>query len=127
MDRRSGVEGMSRPRQLTAAATGLQAVGLLVLAAVDARDALSGAGSDAARGLTGSALFVVLAGGLVVLALALRRGSASARTPLLVWNALLVPVVVSLVQSGQVTLAALVAATVVVAVVAGLMATPGRS
>ena len=127
MDRRSGVEGMSRPRRLTAAATGLQAVGLLVLAAVDARDALSGAGSDAARGLTGAALFVVLAGGLVVLAVALRRGSASARTPLLVWNALLVPVVVSLVQSGQVTLAALVAATVVVAVVAGLMATPGRS
>ncbi|MBK9724453.1 MAG: hypothetical protein WAW82_02845 [Candidatus Lutibacillus vidarii] len=127
MDRRSGVEAMSRPRQLTAAATGLQAVGLLVLAAVDARDALSGAGSDAARGLTGAALFVVLAGGLAVLAVALRRGSASARTPLLVWNALLVPVVVSLVQSGQVTLAALVAATVVVAVVAGLMATPGRS
>ena len=79
------------------------------------------------RGLDPITWAYIAAGASAVLALALRRGSASARTPLLVWNALLVPVVVSLVQSGQVTLAALVAATVVVAVVAGLMATPGRS
>ncbi len=126
MDHARGAAPVTRSRQLAMVATGLQAGGMLVLAAVDAAETFAGSGADRARGLTGAALFLVLAGALVVLVMALRRSSTGARTPLVVWNALLVPVAVSLAQSGQVALATGVAATIVVAVIAGLVAGRGR-
>lgn len=103
-----------------------QALALLVLTCWEVLDAVAGKSQDASRGITAAVLFALAAVGQVALAEALRRRSAFARMPLIVWNVLLVPVAVSMAQSGQWLLATGIAFLVVVTLISGVAATPDR-
>src|SRR6185437_12199618 len=79
---------------------------------------------SAARALTSAVLIIVVAVGLAAIARGWFRGASFARTPTLVWNALLLPVSWSLLQSGHAGIAAAIGGTAVVTLVAAWRAAP---
>jgi hypothetical protein len=83
-----------------------------------------GATDDLARAGMSAALILVFGLLLVVLAVGWRRTADWARTPTLLWNALLLPVAWSLHESGWTPLAAGVGVLALVGVVAALAAPP---
>ncbi len=109
---------------LTAALCLLHALVLTGLAAYYLVELTAGAGSDRARVLTSAVLILVFAVLLAVLARLWWTGSRWATTPTIVWNIVLVPVAVTLLQAGQVVLGAALAVVAVLGVVA---AAAGRS
>jgi hypothetical protein len=83
-----------------------------------------GASSDLLRAATSAALILIFAALLVALAAAWRRAADWARTPTLLWNALLLPVAWSLHESGRTPIAVGVALLAVVGIGAALAAPP---
>lgn len=110
---------------MAVAAGTVQTAGLVVLTVAIAREDMSGGSADPVRGLTAALLFLIVAVGVALLTVVVHRASARARTPLLVWNALLIPVAVTLAQSDRQVLAAAVGVTVVAAVAGGIVGLPG--
>jgi hypothetical protein len=86
------------------AVVALQALALAVFAVYYLVEFVRGSGGEAARVLSSVVLIAVFAAGLALLA----RGHPSVRTPTVVWELLLLPVGVGLVQSGQVVVGVLV-------------------
>lgn len=107
-------------RTLAAGGSLVQACALGALIGFYLLEMGAGADSDRARAVMSVVLFVVLATGLVVLGVAAWRSSGWPRTPILVWNALLVPVVISLGQSKQLV-GALALGVVVLATIVGTL------
>lgn len=91
---------------------------LLGLAGFYIVELFAGAGSDQTRVIMSAILILVLAGALGWLARLWWSGSTWATTPTILWNALLVPVAISIVQSGQLLLGALLAVVLVPTIVA---------
>ena len=97
------------PASLAAAAVvALQALALAVFAVFYLVQFVRGSGGEAARVLSSVVLIAVFAAGLAFLARGLLTGHPFVRTPTVVWELLLLPVGVGLVQSGQVLVGALV-------------------
>lgn len=100
---------------------GLQALALVGFAAYYVYELTIGEGSDATRVLM-SALLILLGGvALALVALGWVRGASWPRTPTIVWNVLLVPVGVGLIQGDR----ALVGWTVVIVAVGATLAALG--
>src|ERR687898_662295 len=114
--------GSSRgPRGAAAVLIGLQALALVGFAAYYLYELTIGEGSDATRVLM-SALLILLGGvALALVALGWVRGASWPRTPTIVWNVLLVPVGVGLIQGDR----ALVGWTVVIVAVGATLAALG--
>jgi hypothetical protein len=95
-------DGSSRgARRVAAVLVGLQALALVAFAGFYVYELAIGEGSDPARVLM-SALLILLGG--VALAVVCRgwvRGAAWPRTPTIVWNLLLLPVGIGLIQGNQ--------------------------
>jgi hypothetical protein len=83
-----------------------------------------GASSDLPRAATSAALILIFGVLLVLLAAAWRRAADWARTPTLLWNALLLPVAWSLHESGRTPIALGVALLAVGGIGAALAAPP---
>lgn len=62
----------------------------------------SGQGEDRTRVVMSCVVFLIMAAGLGVLTRGLLRNASWSRTPTVLWNALLVPVGISLIQAAQV-------------------------
>ena len=104
---RPPVPPLGRATLVAAGVVALQALALAVFAVFYLVEFVRG-GGDAARVLSSVALIAVFAVGLALLARGLLVGHPSVRTPTVVWELLLLPVGVGLVQSGQVLVGALV-------------------
>jgi len=104
------------PRRLAALLTGVQALALAGFAVYYVVELVLGEGSDAIRVLMSALLILVGATGLGVLARGWFGGSAWPRTPTIVWNALLVPVGISLIQGNRVLIGWLVVVVAIVAI-----------
>ncbi len=102
----------------------VHALGLLGVGAFYVWEIAKGEQDSVARALTSAVLIVVVAVGLAVLARGWFGSAGWARTPTLVWNALLLPVAWSLVQSGHAGIAAVVGGTALVALAAAWRAGP---
>ncbi|HEX2705539.1 MAG TPA: hypothetical protein VHM65_07250 [Candidatus Lustribacter sp.] len=113
-------------RALAAGGSLVQAGALGALIGLYLLQMAAGADTDRGRAVMSVVLFVVLAAGLVVLGVAAWRSSGWPRTPILVWNALLVPVAISLGQSRQL-LGALALGIVVLVTVVGTLSLPSAS
>ena len=101
--------------------TGLQALALVGFAAYYVYELAIGEGSDATRVLM-SALLILLGGAaLALVALGWVRGASWPRTPTVVWNVLLLPVGVGLIQGDR----ALVGWTVVIVALGAVLAALG--
>jgi hypothetical protein len=83
-----------------------------------------GATDDLGRAATSAALILVFGILLLVLAAAWRKGAEWARTPTLLWNALLLPVAWSLHESDRTPLAVAVGMLALVALGAALASPP---
>jgi hypothetical protein len=81
--------------------TGLQALALVGFAAFYVYELAIGEGSDATRVLMSAVLILVGAVALAVVCRGWVRGAAWPRTPTIVWNLLLVPVGVGLIQGNR--------------------------
>ncbi len=90
------------PRRLAALLSGLQALTLAGFAVYYVVELALGEGSDAVRVLMSALLILVGAVGLGILARAWLGGASWPRTPTIVWNAILLPVGISLVQGTRV-------------------------
>ena len=90
------------PRRLAALLTGLQALTLAGFAVYYVVELALGQGSDAVRVLMSALLIVVGAVGLGSMARGWLGGASWPRTPTIVWNAILLPVGISLVQGTRV-------------------------
>src|SRR3954449_11513111 len=88
-------------------------------------EVVTGATDDVTRATTSGALILVFGVGLLALARGWWRGADWARTPTVLWNALLLPVAWSLRESGRTPLALAVGAVAVASIVAAV-STPGR-
>lgn len=113
-----------RPRSRIAAAALclVQALVLAGFAVFYVIEFLSGAGADRTQVLMSSVLILLAAAALFWLGLLWLGASTWTSTPTIVWNALLVPVAVGLLQSGQSVVGValfMVAAVSVIAAVAG--------
>jgi hypothetical protein len=104
--------------RVAAGVVGLQALALVVFAVFYLVELFSGGGGDPARVLSSVVLLAVFAVGLIVLARGLLAGHPSVRTPTVVWELLLLPVGVTLVQSGQAVIGVLVLVASVVCLLA---------
>ena len=104
------------PRRLAALLTGVQALALAGFAVYYVVELVLGEGSDAIRVLMSALLILVGATGLGVLARGWLGVSAWPRTPTIVWNALLVPVGISLIQGNRVLIGWLVVVVAIVAI-----------
>lgn len=93
---------------------------MLVMAAVAAYGVVSGSASTTSRALTEAAVLLVLAVGVGTLSLNLVRRKSLAKTPTVLWNALLVPVSFSLMSGGASTFGVATLAVAVVTFVAAL-------
>ena len=110
------------PRRLAALLTGLQALSLVGFAVYYVVELVLGEGSDTTRVLM-SALLILLGGvGLGLLARGWLGSAQWPRTPTLVWNVILLPVGVSLVQGNRVAIGWVVIAVALVAIVAAWVA-----
>jgi hypothetical protein len=90
------------PRRLAAALTGVQALALAGFAVYYVVELVLGEGSDATRVLMSALLILVAAVGLGVLARGWLGVAAWPRTPTIVWNVILLPVGISLIQGDRV-------------------------
>jgi hypothetical protein len=104
--------------RVAAVVVGLQALALVVFAVFYLVAFVQGGSDNAPRVLSSVVLIAVFAAGLAFLARGLLTGHPAVRTPTVVWELLLLPVGVGLVQSGQ----ALIGAVVLVASVVCLVA-----
>jgi hypothetical protein len=104
--------------RVAAGVVGLQALALVVFAVFYLVELFSGGGGDTARVLSSVVLLAVFAAGLIVLARGLLAGHPSVRTPTVVWELLLLPVGITLVQSGQAVIGVLVLVASVVCLLA---------
>ncbi len=109
---------------MAAAVCVVQAAVLGGLAVFYLVELVAGAGSDRTRVVTSAVLILVCAAGLAYLARLWWTGSRWSATPTIVWNVVLVPVAVTLLQAGQVAVGAGLA---VVAVVGVVSAAAGRA
>ena len=116
-------EGPSRgPRRLAALLIGVQALTLAGFAAFYVYELVIGEGSDAARVLMSALLILVGAIALSLLARGWLGEGAWPRTPTIVWNALLLPVGLGLVQGNRVVVGWLVILVAVLTIVAAWVA-----
>ena len=106
------------PRRLAALLTGVQALTLAGFAVHYVVELVRGEGSDATRVLMSALVILVGAVGLGALARGWLGPAAWPRTPTILWNAILVPVGISLVQGTRVAVGWLVIAVAIVTVVA---------
>lgn len=97
----------------SAVGTAVTALALLIMATMSGVSAATGSASATTRAVTEAVMLVVLAIGVGLLAVNLWRRRSLAKTPTLLWHALLVPVGFSLVTGGAQVLGIL---TLVVAV-----------
>ena len=104
------------PRRLAAALTGVQAVALAGFAVYYVVELVLGEGSDATRVLMSALLIFVAAVGLGVLARGWLGVAAWPRTPTIVWNVILLPVGISLIQGDRVLIGWVVIAVALVVV-----------
>jgi hypothetical protein len=104
------------PRRLAAALTGVQAVALAGFAVYSVVELVLGEGSDATRVLMSALLIFVAAVGLGVLARGWLGVAAWPRTPTIVWNVILLPVGISLIQGDRVLIGWVVIAVALVVV-----------
>ncbi|MDQ2755672.1 MAG: hypothetical protein M3Y71_03780 [Actinomycetota bacterium] len=115
------------PARLTVClVTGLQALLVAAVAVYYLVELGRGEGADGAGVISSVVLFVIVAGALAILAAGWWRRAAWPRTATIVWNLVLAPVTVALVQAGQMLLGVGLGVVVVVAVVSAV-AVPGRS
>jgi len=105
----------------------IQAVVAVVAAGYWAVQIGSGGTDEVARSVVELVLFLLAAAGFVALARGLWRGSRWPRTPTVLWHVLLVPVGISLWQSGEVVLAVLVLLGVTVAIAGIVLSRPHGS
>ncbi|WP_137122608.1 hypothetical protein [Segeticoccus rhizosphaerae] len=116
----------SRPaRTVAAGVTVAQSLALLVLSGFYVVETVRGEAGDQVRSLMSVVLMLLFAGALAFLARALWRRPEAARTPAIVWNALLVPVAWGLFQSGQDVIGAVLLVTSLAAIVAAALAGRG--
>ena len=108
--------------RVAAAVLGLQALALLGFTVFYLVEVLRGASDDSTRAVMSMVLFVLAAVGLAALARGLWHRATWARTPTLVWLALLLPVSWGMFQSGVLLLGAVVLATALVGIVAAVLA-----
>lgn len=87
--------------RVAAALLVLQVVGILIGVVYYVVQGLQGLGQDRTQVAMSVVLFVVGAAGLLVVARGLLHAARWARTPTLVWNALLVPIAWNLMDGGQ--------------------------
>lgn len=93
--------------------TALEGLALVVMAGVSVYSALTDTASQTTRAVTEAVMLLVLAVGVLLLAVNLLRRRRLARTPTLLWNGMLVPVGFSLMTGGA---GALGVTTLIVAV-----------
>jgi len=98
----------------------VQALVLVGLAVFYLVELFAGAGSDQARVLVSAVLILVVAAALALLARLWWSGSTWATTPTVLWNLLLVPVALSVVQAGQLLLGILLVMVLVPTILAAL-------
>jgi hypothetical protein len=115
---RSPVPPVGPPARVAAVVVGLQALALVVFAVFYLVAFVQGGSDNAPRVLSSVVLIAVFAVALVYLARGLLTGHPGVRTPTVVWELLLLPVGVGLVQSGQGLIGAVVLAASVVSLVA---------
>jgi hypothetical protein len=96
--------------RVAAGIVGVQALALSVFAVFYLVEFVRGGSDDAARVLSSVVLIAAFAAGLAFLARGLRSGHPAVRSPTVVWELLLLPVGVGLVQSGQALIGVLVLA-----------------
>jgi len=104
----------------------LEALVLLGFTVFYAYEMVTGATDDVARAATSGLLILIFGVALLVLARGWARGTDWARTPTVLWNALLLPVAWSLRESDRMPLALAVALVAVASIVAAVSA-PGRA
>jgi hypothetical protein len=109
-------------RRLAALITGLQALALAGFAVFYVVELVLGEGSDATRVVMSAVLILVGAVGLGLLARGWLSTAQWPRTPTIVWNAILLPVGLSLVQNTRVLVGWTVIVVALVAVVAAWVA-----
>jgi hypothetical protein len=103
----------------------VEAVAVLGFAAFYGYEMVTGATDDLTRAATSGVLILVFGLGLLALARGWARAAEWARTPTVLWNALLLPVAWSLHESGR-TPVALAVGAVAVASIGAAVAAPGR-
>lgn len=109
------------PRRLASGLLGAQALTLAGFAAYYIAKLVSGDVNDVTRVLMSAAVILVFAATLVAVARALWLGTSWARSATIVWQLLLLPVGVSLVQSGQAGIGAAVLVVAVLTIGASVM------
>lgn len=100
----------------------VEAAALAALCVLYVLEIIRGASDSLGRAVVGVLLIALVALGLAVLAKGWLGTAAWARTPTMVWNALLLPVALSLAQSGHPALGLLVGAVALAALVAAVVA-----
>lgn len=116
--------------RVAAAVLGAQALALVGFTVFYLVEVLGGATNDNVRAVMSMVLFLVFAAGLALLGRGLWHGAGWARTPAIVWLALLLPVAYGMFQSGVVLLGLVVLASALVGIGAAVLAsrrTPGAT
>lgn len=109
-------------RRLAALITGLQCLALAGFAVFYVVELVLGEGSDATRVVMSAVLILVGAVGLGIVARGWLGSAQWPRTPTIVWNAILLPVGLSLVQNTRVLVGWTVIGVALVAIVAAWVA-----
>ncbi len=112
----------SPARRVAAAVCGLEAVVMAVFGIYGLIELARGGGTDTARVITESALILLFAVGMGLLARLWLGRSSWPGTPTVVWHVLLIPVVVSMAQAGQWLVTVALASAVVAAIGAVVLA-----
>jgi hypothetical protein len=122
-----GTQAVGSPgaRRRAAALCGVEGLVLVGLAAFYGYEIAIGESDSTARAVMSMLLILLGAVALVLLARGWAGGSTWPRTPTIVWNALLVPVAWSLLESGRPLIALGVAVLAVGSVVSAISASPG--
>lgn len=110
------------PRRLAALLTGMQALLLAGFAVYYVVELVLGEGSDATRVLMSALLILVAAAGLGALGRGWLGAATWPRTPTLVWNAILLPIGLSLIQGDRVAVGWVVIVVAVVVIGAAWVA-----
>ena len=106
------------PRRLAALLSGLQALTLAGFAVYYVVELALGEGSDAVRVLMSALLILVAAAGLGALARGWLGVAGWPRTPTIVWNVILLPVGISLIQGNRALIGGVVIVVALVVVAA---------
>ena len=111
------------PRLIAGLLMALQAVLVAAFAGWFVVETAQGQSEDTARGVTAAILIAIFAVGLSIIARAWFTGAGWPRTPTLLWNALLIPVAMTLWQSDRQAVSSgllmLVLATIAAAILSG--------